>query len=157
MNLVDLYSNSSMLLDLQACDKQSANKEMLEYLVDQGRLQKADIKKALVAINNRESQASTGIGKGLAVPHAKNCSFVDGLLGVYARSEEGIPYESVDGELVHLVFLVLSCGDTAEDHLGIMKRVASLHRDEKSLRFLATTTDSKQITSIFKETDEQFS
>ena len=157
MNLVDLYSNSSMLLDLQACDKQSANKEMLEYLVDQGRLQKADIKKALVAINNRESQASTGIGKGLAVPHAKNCSFVDGLLGVYARSEEGIPYESVDGELVHLVFLVLSCGDTADDHLGIMKRVASLHRDEKSLRFLATTTDSKQITSIFKETDEQFS
>ena len=157
MNLVDLYSNSSMLLDLQACDKQSANKEMLEYLVDQGRLQKADIKKALVAINNRESQASTGIGKGLAVPHAKNCSFVDGLLGVYARSEEGIPYESVDGELVHLVFLVLSCGDTADDHLGIMKRVASLHRDEKSLRFLATTTDLKQITSIFKETDEQFS
>ena len=157
MNLVDLYSNSSMLLDLQACDKQSANKEMLEYLVDQGRLQKADIKKALVAINNRESQASTGIGKGLAVPHAKNCSFVDGLLGVYARSEEGIPYESVDGELVHLVFLVLSCGDTAEDHLDIMKRVASLHRDEKSLRFLATTTDLKQITSIFKETDEQFS
>ena len=157
MNLVDLYSNSSMLLDLQACDKQSANKEMLEYLVDQGRLQKADIKKALVAINNRESQASTGIGKGLAVPHAKNCSFVDGLLGVYGRSGEGIPYESVDGELVHLVFLVLSCGDTADDHLGIMKRVASLHRDEKSLRFLATTTDLKQITSIFKETDEQFS
>ena len=146
-----------MLLDLQACDKQSANKEMLEYLVDQGRLQKADVKKALVSINNRESQASTGIGKGLAVPHAKNCSFVDGLLGVYGRSGEGIPYESVDGELVHLVFLVLSCGDTAEDHLDIMKRVASLHRDEKSLRFLATSTDPKQITGIFKETDEQFS
>jgi len=157
MNLVELYSDSSMLLDLQACDKQSANKEMLEYLVDQGRLQKADVKKALVSINNRESQASTGIGKGLAVPHAKNCSFVDGLLGVYGRSGEGIPYESVDGELVHLVFLVLSCGDTAEDHLDIMKRVASLHRDEKSLRFLATSTDPKQITGIFKETDEQFS
>ena len=157
MNLVELYSDSSMLLDLQACDKQSANKEMLEYLVDQGRLQKADVKKALVSINNRESQASTGIGKGLAVPHAKNCSFMDGLLGVYGRSGEGIPYESVDGELVHLVFLVLSCGDTAEDHLDIMKRVASLHRDEKSLRFLATSTDPKQITGIFKETDEQFS
>ena len=42
MNLVELYSDSSMLLDLQACDKQSANKEMLEYLVDQGRLQKAE-------------------------------------------------------------------------------------------------------------------
>ena len=157
MNLVELYSDSSMLLDLQACDKQSANKEMLEYLVDQGRLQKADVKKALVSINNRESQASTGIGKGLAVPHAKNCSFMDGLLGVYGRSGEGIPYESVDGELVHLVFLVLSCGDTAEDHLDIMKRGASLHRDEKSLRFLATSTDPKHITSIFKETDEQFS
>ena len=157
MNLVDLFSDSSMLLDLQACDKQSANKEMLEYLVEQGKLKKPDVKKALAAINNREAQASTGIGKGLAVPHAKNCSFMDGLLGVYARSGDGIPYESVDGEPVHLVFLVLSCGDTAEDHLGIMKRVASLHRDEKSLRFLATSTDPKQITSIFKEADEQFS
>ena len=157
MNLVDLYPDSSMLLDLQASDKQSANKEMLEHLVDQGQLKKADVKKALAAINKREDQASTGIGKGLAVPHAKNCSFLDGLLGVYARSEEGIPYESVDGELVHLVFLVLSSEETAEQHLGIMKRVASLHRDEKSLRFLATSTDPKQITSIFKEADEQFS
>ena len=157
MNLVDLYPDSSMLLDLQACDKQSANKEMLEYLVEQGKLKKPDVKKALAAINNREAQASTGIGKGLAVPHAKNCSFMDGLLGVYARSGDGIPYESVDGEPVHLVFLVLCCGDTAEDHLGIMKRGASLHRDEKSLRFLATSTDPKQITSIFKEADEQFS
>lgn len=157
MNLVDLFSDSSMLLDLQACDKQSANKEMLEHLVEQGKLQKADVKKALAAINSRESQASTGIGKGLAVPHAKNCSFMNGLEGVYGRSGEGIPYESVDGELVHLIFLALSCGETAEDHLGIMKRVAALHRDEKSLRFLATSTDPKQITSIFKEADEQFS
>lgn len=157
MNLVELYPNSSMLLDLQAREKQSANKEMLEYLVSQGRLEKTAVKKVMSAINTRESQASTGIGKGLAVPHAKNCAFVDGLLGVYARSKEGIPYESVDGEPVHLLFLVLSCGDTAEAHLGIMKRVASLHRDEKSLRFLATSTDLKQITGIFKETDERFS
>lgn len=156
MNLVELYSNSSMLLDLQARDKQSANKEMLEHLVGQGKLEKTAIKKVMSAINIRESQASTGIGKGLAVPHAKNCSFVNGLLGVYARSQDGIPYESVDGEPVHLLFLVLSCKETAESHLSIMKRVASLHRDEKSLRFLATSTDPKQITGIFRETDEQF-
>ena len=74
MNLVELYSNSSMLLDLQARDKQSANKEMLEHLVGQGKLEKTAIKKVMSAINIRESQASTGIGKGLAVPHAKNCS-----------------------------------------------------------------------------------
>jgi len=157
MNLVELYPQSSMLLDLQARDKQSANEEMLDHLVGEGKLDQGAIKDALKAIKKREAQASTGIGKGLGVPHAKGCNFIDGLLGVYARSEEGIPYESVDGEPVHLLFLVLSSVDTAELHLEIMKRVATLHRDEKSLRYLATSDDSKRITEIFREADEQFS
>ena len=86
-----------------------------------------------------------------------SCNFIDGLLGVYARSEEGLPYESVDGEPAHLLFLVLSSQETAELHLEIMKRVATLHRDEKSLRYLATSDDPKRITDIFREADEQFS
>ena len=157
MNLVELYPPSSMLLDLQARDKQSANEEMLEHLVGQGKLDQGAVKDALKAIRKRETQASTGIGKGLGVPHAKGCNFIDGLLGVYARSEEGLPYESVDGEPAHLLFLVLSSQETAELHLEIMKRVATLHRDEKSLRYLATSDDPKRITDIFREADEQFS
>ena len=156
MNLVELYPPASMLLDLQARDKQSANEEMLEHLVSQGKLDQGAVKDALKAIKKRETQASTGIGKGLGVPHAKGCNFIDGLLGVYARSEEG-PYESVDGEPAHLLFLVLSSQETVELHLEIMKRVATLHRDEKSLRYLATSDDPKRITDIFREADEQFS
>ena len=157
MNLVELYSASSMLLELKARDKQSANEEMLDYLVGEGRLAEGAVKDVLKAIKKREEHSSTGIGKGLAVPHAKGCAVVDGLLGVYARSEEGIPYESVDGELVHLLFLVLSSDEAADLHLGIMKRIATLHRDEKSLRYLATSADPKQIIEIFREADEHLS
>ena len=157
MNLVELYPPSSMLLELKARDKQSANEEMLHHLVGEGRLTEGSVKAALKAIRKREAQSSTGIGKGLAVPHAKGCGFIDGLLGVYARSEEGIPYESVDGEPVHLLFLVLSSDEAADLHLGIMKRVAALHRDEKSLRFLATSTEPKRIIGILREADDQFS
>ena len=65
MILVELYPPASMLLDLQARDKQSANEEMLEHLVSQGKLDQGAVKDALKAIKKRETQASTGIGKGL--------------------------------------------------------------------------------------------
>ena len=157
MNLVDLFPPSSMLLHLQARDRQSAVREILAAMAERGDLDEDGVKKAERAIQKRESQASTGIGKWLGIPHAKACPFVDGMIGVYARSEEGIPYESVDGELVHVLFLVLSSVEGADEHLSIMKRIASLHRDEKSLRFLKTSTETEKILEIFREADEQFS
>ena len=157
MNLVDLFPAASMILNLQARDKKSAIREMLQLLVEQGELDEETIKKAEKAVQKRESQASTGIGKWLAVPHAKGCGFVNGLVGVYARAVEGMAYESVDNEPVQVLFLVLSSEEGAEEHLSVMKRVAALHRDEKSLRYLTRSTDTDSITSIFKEADDQFS
>ena len=157
MNLVDLFPQGSMVLDLQARDKKSAIREMLQHLVEIGRLEDDVLKKAERAVHKRESQASTGIGKWLGIPHAKGCSAVDGLIGVYGRSTDGVPFESVDGEPVHVLFLVLSSIEGADDHLAVMKRIAMLHRDEKSLRFLKTATDASPIIEIFKEADEQFS
>jgi len=157
MNLVDLFPASAMLLNLEARDKKSAIREMLTSLVARGEFDEDTLKKAEKAVHKRESQASTGIGKWLAVPHAKGCAFVETLVGVYARSAEGLAYESVDDEPVHVLFLVLSSDDSAPEHLAIMRRVAALHRDEKSLRFLTRAVDAKKITEIFKEADEQFS
>ncbi len=147
-----------MILNLTARDKKAAIREMLGLLVEQGKLDEETMKKAEKAVQKRESQASTGIGKWLGVPHAKSCSFVDdSLVGVYARCEGGLSYESVDGEPVHVLFLVLSSSKGADENLSIMKRIAALHRDEKSLRYLTTSTDAANITEIFKEADEQFS
>jgi mannitol/fructose-specific phosphotransferase system IIA component (Ntr-type) len=157
MKLVDLFPQSMMLLDMKARDKKSAIKEMLTHLVSAGKLKEEIARKAEKAVHKREGQGSTGIGKGLAIPHAKGCSFLDGVQGVFARSRQGIPFESVDGGMVTVLFLVISSEEEADRHLLVMKKVAMLHRDEKTLRFLATSATAEGVTEILKEIDESFS
>jgi mannitol/fructose-specific phosphotransferase system IIA component (Ntr-type) len=157
MKLVDLFPPSMMLLDVDFRDKKSVIKGMLQHLVAEGKLQEDALRKAERAIQKREAQGSTGIGKGLAIPHAKACPFVNGVLGVFARSTEGIPFDSVDGGQVHILFLVLSSPESSDTHLAVMKKIAMLHRDEKTLRFLATRANQESVTEIFKEADDNFS
>lgn len=157
MKLVDVFPPSMMLLNMKSRDKKSAIKDMLQHLVAQGKLKDDALRKAERAIHKREAQGSTGIGKGMAIPHARACSFVDGVVGVLARSEEGIAFESVDGEQVTVLFLVLSSDDQVDEHLSIMKKVAMLHRDEKTLRFVGTVADQAGITDVLKEIDDKLS
>ncbi len=154
MNLAEVFSKSMLLLDVKARDKRTAIREMLKHLVAQKKLTEDASKKAEKGIQDRESEGSTGIGKGLAIPHAKGCSFIDeGVIGVFGRCPDGIPFDSVDGELVKVIFLVVSAADCASEHLQVMRKVAQLHRDEKTLRFLATTMNEDSIIDIFEEID----
>jgi len=157
MTLVDAFPPDSWILELRARDKKGAIKEMLQHLVDGGHLQGDATKKAERAIQKRESQGSTAIGKGLAIPHAKGCAFVKEVVCVFARSREGLPFDAVDGGLAHVLFLVLSPEDKASQHVQLMRHVAKLHMDEKTLRFLATSETFENLQDIFKEVDDHFS
>src|SRR3989442_5189049 len=156
MTLVDLFPRSIWITDLKARDKKSVIKEMLQHLVQQGRLKEEGAKKAEKAVQKREGQGTTAIGKGLAIPHAKDCSFLKEVLGGFARSMDGIPFDAVDGGLVHVVFLVISPEEKAVQHLDTMKRIARLHLDEKTLRFLAKDETLEHLQEIFKEIDDYF-
>ena len=156
MSLVETFPADRIIRDLAARDKKSAIKELLQFLVEQGSLTEDAAKKAEKAVQKRESVGSTGIGKGLAIPHAKDCSFVDSVVGVFARSVHGLGFEAVDGGLVHVIFLVLSPVDGAESHLNLMKRIALLHRAEKTLQYIAKDEKLENLHAIFKEVDEEF-
>jgi mannitol/fructose-specific phosphotransferase system IIA component (Ntr-type) len=154
VTLVELFPKSIVLRGLDAKDKKSAIKEMVQHLVEVGRLTPEAGKKAERAVNKREGQGSTGIGKGLAIPHAKGCTFTDETVGVFARSLEGIPFDSVDGGLVHVLFLVLSPKAKEGEHTEVMKRIARLLWDEKTLNYLARDAELKSLQAIFKEVDD---
>ena len=156
MKLVDLLPKSLLIMDLQARDKKAAIKELVAKLVALGKVKEEDAKKVERLVQKRESQGSTGIGKGLAIPHAKECPQVTEVLGVFGRSVAGLPFESVDGGLVHLVFLVASPQDRASEHIAVMRKIATMHRDEKTLKFLATTVSVESVIEIFKELDDNF-
>ncbi len=156
MKLVDLLSKSMLVMDLKAKDKKGAIREVVGRLVTHGKLKDDDARKVERLVQKRESQGSTAIGKGLAIPHAKGCPQVETLQGVFARSQSGISFEAVDGGLVYLIFLVVSPENQADEHLSIMKKIAALHRDEKTLKFLTTTSSVDSVIEIFKEIDDNF-
>jgi mannitol/fructose-specific phosphotransferase system IIA component (Ntr-type) len=154
MKLEELFPESAQVLDLKAGDMEGVIRELLDHLVKSGRLASEAGRQAATLLLDRERQASTGIGRGLAVPHMKNCDFLEGIVGVFGRSLRGVPFNSVDGDPVRVVFLVLSSRGYADQHLAVVKRVARLGRDDKSLRFLATTMKPQSIAEIFREIDE---
>jgi PTS system fructose-specific IIC component len=156
MKLVDLLQRSMLIMDLKAKDKKGAIREVVQRLVTQGKVEEEDARKIERMVHKRESQGSTAIGKGLAIPHAKGCPHVEGTYGVFARSPGGLPFDAVDGGAVHLIFLVVSPEGQAEEHLSIMRKIATLHRDEKTLKFLTATESVESVMEIFKEVDDNF-
>jgi mannitol/fructose-specific phosphotransferase system IIA component (Ntr-type) len=154
VTLVELFPPSLVISDLKAKDKKAALREMLQHLVVQNRLKEDAGKKAEKAIQKRELQGSTGIGKGLAIPHAKGCGFIKEMVGVFARSREGVPFEAVDGGLVHVFFLVLSPEEQASQHTEVVKRIAKLLWDEKTIKYLAQDEKLQNLQEIFKEVDD---
>ena len=154
MNLLDIFPESRLLLDVEARDKKGAIREIMQSLIQSDVVTDDIAKKLERAVNKREAQGSTGIGKGLAIPHAKECSFLDEVVAVLARSRDGIEFNSVDGELVHLIFFIATPADRSDSHLLIMRKIARMHRDEKTLKFFMTTNKVPSVLEILREIDE---
>lgn len=156
MNLRDLISEETVLPEMVARDKRAAIHELVEFLRECKGLEEDTAHKVETAIMRREKQGTTGIGKGVAIPHAKNCAHVDGVVAALGISQAGIPFAALDGEPVNLVFLVASSKGAEEKHLKIMRKIAYLARDEKTNRFLATTKDFSSLSEILAEVDDYF-
>ena len=156
IQLEELLPLPTLIMDLKAKDKKSAIRELIRRMVDLGKIKEDDLRKVERLVNKREGQGSTAIGKGLAIPHAKSCRHVTQIHGVYGRSIEGLPFDSVDGGAVFLVFMVISPAGQEDDHLTVMRKIANLHRDGKTLKFLAGTESTDSVVDIFREVDEKF-
>ncbi|NCA12068.1 PTS sugar transporter subunit IIA, partial [bacterium] len=101
MKFSDFVATDAILADVDADTKQAVIREMAEALVEAGKIAPAELEGIVKAIMKREDLGSTGIGRGVAVPHTKHPS-VDRLVGTVAVSRKGIDFESLDGEPVHL-------------------------------------------------------
>jgi mannitol/fructose-specific phosphotransferase system IIA component (Ntr-type) len=156
MNLLELLPESRLIMDLNARDQKAAVREIVQHLVTSEVITEDVGKKLEKAVNKREAEGSTAIGKGLAIPHAKECAFLSEVIAVFARSRTGIQFDSTDGGPVHIVFMVVSPVNYSDTHLAVMKKIATMHRDEKTLKFLRTTDRVESVIEILKEIDEGF-
>lgn len=121
--LRDLFTPARIKTSLEAEDKDEVFEELVDLLVTQYRLGARD--DILEAIRLREQKMSTGIKRGIAIPHAKT-PLVQGVIGVIGVSTGGIDYQSLDGEPVHLLFLLVSGEADAGLHLAVLKKIALL-------------------------------
>lgn len=137
MDLASLIEKDTVKVPLEALDKEEAIAELVEVLVRAGKVK--DREGVLDALYKREEKGSTGIGGGVAIPHAKHPDLV-GVLVAAGVSRDGIEFDAADGELVYLVFLVLAevhnPGPNVEvlADIGNLMQVPGLYEDTVSAR-----------------------
>ena len=123
MRLRDLLDEASVKIGLESVDKEECLEEMVELLVRAGRV--TDRSGALQALTYRESQGTTGIGKGVALPHGKHIS-ISSLVAAVGTSDAGIEFDAADGEPVRLVVLLLASSQQSGPHVRMLAEIARL-------------------------------
>jgi len=126
MFLHDVFLPEFIKVDLEAEDKDEAFEELVDHFCQAANSNAGgDI---LDALRDREAKMSTGIRKGIAIPHG-NTNAVNNVSGVLGVSRKGIDYDSLDGEPVYILFMIVASQKDTEKHLRILKRLAELLED----------------------------
>ncbi len=151
VRLAELFSAERIKVNLEAEDKQEVFEELVDFLVDRFSLDCRD--EILQAVVRREEKMSTGIKRGIAIPHART-TFTRGVIGVIGISRAGIDYASLDGEPVHLLFLVVSSEQDAGTHLATLKKIALLVEKPDFLTDMIRAADPDNASAIIRSREE---
>lgn len=152
MKFSDFVCTQSINSDLASTDKVAVITELVDSLVKAGDISEGDRDDIIKAIMKREDLGSTGIGRGIAVPHTKHPS-VPKLVGTVGVSSVGVDFESLDGEKVQLFFLLVSPPDRPGDHLRALENISRQLRDETFCRFLKQSKSPEDIVQLLEEAD----
>lgn len=153
MKFADFVCFDAIIPQLQAKDRDAAIAELVSMLKKCGRLGKAAEKEITKAVIKRENEASTGMGKGVAIPHVKH-NDVKNMVAAVGQKSEGIDFDSLDKKPVFSVILLISPVDEPDKHLQAMEIIFRHLQQEKFRKFLRQSQTREQIEDLFKEADE---
>ncbi|MFO0790634.1 MAG: PTS sugar transporter subunit IIA [Pirellulales bacterium] len=157
MKFSDFVCREAIRTNLEADDKPTVIRAMATSLLEAKKINEKDYESIVEAILKREELGSTGIGRGVAVPHTKHPS-IEKLIGTVAISETGVNFDSLDGEKVHLLFLLVSPPDRPGDHLRALENISRQLRDDTFCRFLKQSNKPEDVWQLLEEADNnQFS
>jgi PTS system nitrogen regulatory IIA component len=147
-----LISSEAIFDRLESTSKEGVLKEMVDALVAAGRVGRKAASSIVEVLLKREAIGSTGIGRGIAVPHAKHES-VQGIVAALGRSGKGIEFSALDGQPVYLVFLLLSPERALGTDVEAMAGITKLARDEHFRRFLRNAKGPTELHAVLWEAD----
>ena len=150
MRIKDILSPDSMIMELKAKNKEDAIKEMadLEVATDIVNDEDAFIK----SIWARENESTTGIGGGIAMPHARN-KYINKARVLFAKSKEGIDYNSLDGQPVHLFFMITAPDGADNTHLQALAKLSGLLIDPDLVEALKNAKTPEEVIDLFEKAE----
>src|SRR5215831_17327064 len=152
MRMSDFVVREAIVPELTATTKEGVIREMVESLRSAGYCKGGDSEDIVKAILKRELLGSTGIGRGVAIPHTKHAS-VDRLVGTLAVAPAGVAFESLDGEPVYIFVLLISPQDRPGDHLRALENVSRCLRDDEFVRSLRHARSREEISALLDRID----
>ncbi len=152
MKLSDIICIDAIVPRLASSERDAVIEELVAALHKKKKLGKAKPADLVKAMIQRENEASTGIGKGVAVPHVKDAGITK-LVAVVGCSETGIDFSSLDKQPVYTVFLLLSPASNPDKHLQAMETIFKNLQKDDFRRFLRQAQTAEDISEAIKDAD----
>lgn len=148
MKIKDIFEKSLIIQELEAKTKEAVIAEMVEKLDCTGKLTNKQVYHQ--AVLDRESEYSTGIGMGIAIPHGKSSGVNETAL-VFARSRAGVDFDSMDGEPTHLLFLIAVPEAANDDHLKILGALSAKLMHKSVRESLMEAKSYEEVMAVFED------
>jgi len=153
MMFSDFVVAEAIQVDLTSTDKESVLRELIGGLVTAGHIPADRAESVCLTVLERENLGSTGIGRGVAVPHAKHSSVVRPV-GTVGVSRGGVDFAALDGDKVHLFFILVSPPERSADHLAVLEYCSRQLRQDLFCKLLKQAKTAREIWQILEEVDE---
>lgn len=151
MRLSTLLNREAIIVPLQNFEKSAIIEELLEAVSRTGRI--INREKALQALTERENLGSTGLEKGLAIPHART-NAVDGIVMAVGIASEGIDFQSADGEPTHLFFMLLASEAVTSNYVQVLAMIARLNLQSGFRRKMQEAQSVDEVIEIIRQAEE---
>jgi len=152
MRILDLLQEESIVAKLQSKDKIGILGELAAPVSKITKIKKEELVEILM---NREKLGSTGIGGGIGIPHGKIKNLESMIIG-FGLSKKGVNFDSIDGNLTHIFFLLLTPENSTGLHLKLLGRISRMLKDEPFKHKIIAASNREEILSIIRNEDEEF-
>jgi PTS system nitrogen regulatory IIA component len=153
MKFKDFVCFKALVGELKATERDAAIAELVSALENAGKVSVEDAKKIAKAVIKRENEASTGMGKGVAIPHVKHAAISE-IIATVGHSTAGIDFSALDKRPVYSVILLLSPVNDPDKHLRAMEKIFKHLQNERFRKFLRQSDTPDKIEDLLREVDE---
>jgi fructose-specific phosphotransferase system IIA component len=153
MKVLDLLKQDFIIADLKGGSKEEVINELVDVFKSDSRV--IDLEKVRDSVLEREKIMSTGVGKGFAIPHGKT-NAVNDILAAFGKTNKPIEYDSLDGQPVNLVFLLVGKDNLVSKHIKLLSRISRMMNKDEFRESLLKASSKDEIMEIFRKEEENY-